>query len=62
MNKLYLIWSIEHNGWWRNNEQGYVQSKEKAGLYSFERAHEIVKKANEHCGDVPNEALVEYIK
>lgn len=60
--KLYLIWSIEHNGWWMPAERGYTQSRDKAGVYTFERASEIVKSANIHNKDVPNEAMIEFEK
>lgn len=55
---LWLIWSIEHDGWWAPGELGYVKRREDAGLYSYERALEIVDGANKHTGDTPNEAMV----
>lgn len=60
--RLYLIWSIQHNGWWYNNERGYVKEREKAGLYTFERASQIIKEANLDLKDVPNEAMIEFTK
>ena len=41
-----LIWSNEHNGWWRPNECGYTDFKELAGYYDLDRAIEICKNAN----------------
>jgi alpha-glutamyl/putrescinyl thymine pyrophosphorylase clade 1 len=41
-----LIWSGEHRAWWRPNCQGYTQSIDEAGRYSFADAFEATK----HCG------------
>ncbi len=57
----WLIWSIEHSGWWKPNSNGYTKKREEAGLYTFEEAKRIVKSANIHLHDVPNEAMIEYI-
>lgn len=41
----YLIWSIEHNGWWRENSLGYtagVGPVEQAGAFTAEEAIEIL--------------------
>lgn len=43
---MYLIWSIEHQGWWREDERGYTQDLDEAGLYHKEVAARIVKEAN----------------
>lgn len=53
----WLIWSIEHNGWWAPAERGYVHNKDDAGVYSYERACEIVAGANRDM-QRPNEAMV----
>lgn len=53
----WLIWSIEHNQWWDENETGYVGKKSEAGRYTFEDACRIVKDANQK-EDRPNEAMV----
>lgn len=42
----WIIWSIEHGCWWRANSQGYCAELKGAGVYSYERALEIVKGAN----------------
>ena len=42
----YLIWSIEHNAWWRPSEHGYTKTLTEAGLYKKEKAIRIVKRAN----------------
>jgi hypothetical protein len=56
----WLIWSNEHNAWWGPGEAGYVTNRKYAGRYPFERACEIVKRANEYIanGEPPNEAMV----
>lgn len=53
-----IIWSIEHNAWWKAGENGYTQSREEAGVYSIERAREILKGANIGEKDTPNEAII----
>ncbi len=63
MKKEWLIWSIEHNAWWKPNENGYTNVKEGAGRYTYEDALRITKDANKHpmaFRDVPNEAMVPY--
>lgn len=56
----YLIWSIEHNAWWKEDWDGYTKEKENAGQYNFDEAYGIVKKGNIRSGDVPNEAMILY--
>lgn len=58
----WLIWSNEHGAWWASDERGYVADRTKAGRYSFERACEIVYRANKHIQSdkVPNEAMVRF--
>lgn len=59
-NSNWLIWSIEHNGWWKPAQFGYTQKKDEAGRYSFEQARKIVASANEFRGSKPpNEAMIE---
>lgn len=45
---LWLIWSNEHCGWWKPNELGYTHVRSEAGRYSFDRAYEIVTRANQY--------------
>jgi len=56
--KMWLIWSIEHNAWWRAARYGYTGKKELAGRYSFEEACEIVMEANQFTKNMPMEAMV----
>ncbi len=60
MTPEFLIWSIEHNAWWRPSADGYTGNRELAGRYSFEKATIIVNAANELIlpSDPPNEAMV----
>lgn len=64
---LYIIWSNEHNGWWRPARCGYTSHRSLAGEYTLEEATKIVQDANkyikwEHMHDdeipVPNEAII----
>lgn len=43
-----LIWSIEHNAYWRSDSMGYAKYLCNAGLYTFQEAKEICKKVNAH--------------
>lgn len=43
---MILIWSMEHNAWWRANSQGYTNNLAAAGLYEWDEAQEIVKASN----------------
>lgn len=53
--KEWLIWSIEHNAWWCENQKGYTEDIENAGKYSYETAIQIVKGANYFEGQRYNE-------
>lgn len=43
---LYLIWSNEHNSWWRENSLGYTGNINEAGRYSYFEALDICNQAN----------------
>lgn len=60
MSKLYLIWSIEHDAWWKPASRGYTKKRSEAGQYTYEEAKKIVKNANIGLKDIPNEAMIEY--
>lgn len=57
LSNLWLIWSIEHDAWWRPNSNGYTLKLEDAGKYTFEQAFDICHGANEHETKTPNEAM-----
>ena len=42
----WLIWSIEHQGWWAANRCGYTRKVQDAGVYSRDAALEIVRHSN----------------
>jgi hypothetical protein len=58
MNDKWLIWSIEHNSWWKPGGRGYTIYRELAGEYGFTEACEIVAQANIPLDARPNEAMV----
>ncbi len=45
----YLIWSVEHNSWWKAHRCGYTPDKKEAGRYEFNEATEIILDANKYC-------------
>lgn len=53
----WLIWSIEHNGWWKPMSLGYTREITEAGQFSLEEAIEIVTEANRNQR-TPDEAMV----
>jgi hypothetical protein len=56
---MYVIWSNEHKGWWRQNRLGYTKSIAEAGVYSRDDAVEITEQATwEWSGPTPNELPV----
>lgn len=60
--KEWLIWSVEHTSWWSPDRLGYTSDLEKAGLYSYDEAIDILRDANidiqrDNFG-YPNEAMV----
>ncbi len=58
---MYLVWSNEHNAWWKPNGRGYTMFAAKAGLYSFGEAKSICWKGRDgwrEDGKVPDEVLV----
>ncbi len=44
--EVYLVWSNEHNSWWRANSGGYTSYVESAGEYTKEEALSICNGAN----------------
>ena len=44
--KRYVIWSIEHDAWWRPGWMGYTTVLAEAGIYSPHEAAQIVQQAN----------------
>lgn len=54
----FLIWSHEHQGYWRPARRGYTQNRAEAGRYNLLEALGICADTNEHCGQFPNETMV----
>jgi hypothetical protein len=45
---MYLIWSFEHDSWWKPCRHGYTEDVMQAGLYSKEDAEQICEHANSY--------------
>lgn len=61
MNGKMLIWSIEHNAWWRAGSNGYTGQLKDAGRYELQEALDIIKHANyglTRYTQTPNEAII----
>jgi hypothetical protein len=44
--RRYVIWSIEHQAWWKASRHGYAPTLAKAGRFTEEAAALIVARAN----------------
>ena len=42
----YVIWSIEHDAWWKPARTGYTRELVEAGIYAEREARAIVQRAN----------------
>ena len=42
----WLIWSYEHDAWWRPGAWGYTRELAEAGRYSGAEAERIIQRAN----------------
>lgn len=49
MQDNWIIWSNEHDAWWRANHNGYTSLQADAGVYSYEEAVSICAGANWGC-------------
>ena len=54
----FLIWSFEHEAWWKPAAHGYTKEKALAGRFTLEKALEYCQDANKASGDTPDEAIV----
>lgn len=52
MDDLYLVWSNEHDGWWKPGERGYSTGLRGAGHYPREHAIRICKHALPTAGHI----------
>lgn len=39
--RLYVIWSFDHEAWWRPNERGYTRELAEAGRYTGTHAGQL---------------------
>ena len=71
MKSKWLIFSYEHDGFWKPNRMGYTKKFKEAGRYSEKEAEEICKAACIHLDKnslvpevmIPEDvAAVEYLK
>lgn len=46
----WLVWSNEHNAWWRPNARGYTLETTEAGRYTFDEARDICINARPRSG------------
>lgn len=59
MTDAYVIWSFEHDAWWRPGRMGYTPELDAAGRYTKAEAEEIVADANRYSGSRhPHEAAL----
>ena len=56
----YLVWSNEHDSWWRDAHCGYTSKLEDAGRYTLKEAEEICIGANfwQNERSKPSESIV----
>jgi hypothetical protein len=45
---LWVVWSFEHDGWWRPGGWGYTPLLKEAGRYTEAEARTIEANANQH--------------
>lgn len=45
-NKEFIIYSTEHQAWWKKNKFGYTSHIEMAGVFSYEEAIKICTDSN----------------
>lgn len=55
----WLIWSNEHNGWWKQHGNGYTKSRAEAGRFTFWDAMQSCEAANANLnpGNAPEETM-----
>lgn len=53
----YVIWSFEHDAWWRPARMGYTASFVEAGHYTQAEADRIVANANRFSRTINEQAL-----
>lgn len=58
--RFYLVWSNEHDAWWKPNRRGYTHDVWQAGRYAEKEAAEVCRKAayGWRGGSPPPEVMV----
>ena len=56
--RRFLIWSNEHQAYWRPNRAGYTERASDAGLYPQNEAIEICEAASHGSKGTPNETML----
>ncbi len=56
----FLVYSVEHRGFWRQSRQGYTPLMSEAGCFTMSVAKEICDVANRFVkdGDPPESSLI----
>lgn len=61
----FLIWSMEHDAWWRPGHMGYTRNVAEAGHYSDQESRDILKRANypRRCNEarIPVECVADIV-
>jgi len=59
MKTKFIIWSNEHQAWWRGGYCGYTDRKSQAGFYTLDEASRICFTANkgQSFDALPNEMM-----
>lgn len=63
MSEQFLIWSLEHGAWWRNNAMGYTHALNEAGRYNLAETDKILDRANfktTHECAIPADSVIDY--
>ena len=55
----WLVWSYEHQGWWKPWRWGYTREVAEAGRYTLAEATEICEKANRYASIVQEKMVRE---
>lgn len=55
--RIWRIWSVEHQGWWRQFRRGYTPFAAEAGLFDRSEAREIVLDANRYSDTLEEVAI-----
>ena len=53
----YVIWSFEHDAWWRPGRMGYTKQLAHAGHYSQTEAEQIAADANRYAKEIHQQAM-----